>query len=230
MIEYWNLKNNSESENVKWLIANTKQCPKCHKYIEKNQGCNHMTCRKEAGGCSYEFCWICLSEWGPHGSSYYNCNKYDPQKEENKKKEQISKNAKFELERYVFFFDRYMNHERAKQLSIKMRDETQREIESFSKLKHLPYDELKFMEEAVETIIKARRTLKNTYIFGYYMKDVKQRQLFEHNQYLLESNADRLHEMMENETKKKLLDTNNYEENLLNEIENNMMDLVEIKN
>jgi len=70
----------------------------------------------------------------------------------------------------------------------------------------------------------------------------------------LESNADRLHEMMENETKKNLLEIDNFEEfskkwnlfkanvtnlssatlkyleNLLSEIENNMMDLVEIKN
>jgi ariadne-1 len=254
MVELWNQKNSSESENVKWLLANTKQCPKCHKYIEKNQGCNHMTCRKEAGGCSFEFCWICLGEWAPHGSSYYNCNKYDPNIEENKKKEATSKNAKYELERYVFFFDRYMNHDKAKNLSIAMREIIQKEIQDFSRLKNLPYEELKFMEEAVETIIKARRTLKNTYIFGFYMKNVNQRQLFEHNQYLLESNADRLHEMMENETKKKLLDicifedftkewtlfkanvtnlssaTLKYLENLLIEIENNMMDLVELKN
>jgi len=80
MVEAWIRKNNSESENVKWLMANTKQCPECHKYIEKNQGCNHMTCRKEAGGCGYEFCWICLGEWKPHGSSYYQCTKFDKDK------------------------------------------------------------------------------------------------------------------------------------------------------
>ena len=26
-----------------------------------------MTCRKEVGGCGYEFCWICLDEWKKHG-------------------------------------------------------------------------------------------------------------------------------------------------------------------
>ena len=60
MIDVWDKKNNSEAENVKWLMVNTKKCPNCKKFIEKNQGCNHMTCRKEAGGCSYEFCWICM--------------------------------------------------------------------------------------------------------------------------------------------------------------------------
>jgi ariadne-1 len=253
MIETWSVKNNSESENVKWLMANTKQCPNCHKYIEKNQGCNHMCCRKEAGGCAFEFCWICLGEWAPHGSSYYQCNKYDPNKEENKKKENNSKQAKYELERYIFFFDRYMNHDRAQKLSVKMRDTIQEEISQFNKMKNVPFDELKFLEEAVEVIIKSRRTLKNTYVFGFYMKDCQERQLFEHNQCLLERDADKLHEFMENDCKQKLLDTVNYEEfwkgwtlykanvtnlaavtvkyqeNLLNDIEMKMMELVDYK-
>ncbi len=38
------MKNSAESENVQWIMVNTKQCPKCHRPIEKNQGCMHMTC------------------------------------------------------------------------------------------------------------------------------------------------------------------------------------------
>jgi len=29
-----------------WMSANTKQCPKCSAVIEKDEGCNHMACRK----------------------------------------------------------------------------------------------------------------------------------------------------------------------------------------
>lgn len=58
MVVEWNKKNRDDAENVKWLTANTKQCPKCHTNIEKNQGCNHMTCNKSVGGCGYEFCWL----------------------------------------------------------------------------------------------------------------------------------------------------------------------------
>ena len=75
----WNDKNSAESENIIWIKANTKKCPKCRKPIEKNQGCNHMTCRKEVGGCSYEFCWICMGDWTKHGSEtggYYKCNRF----------------------------------------------------------------------------------------------------------------------------------------------------------
>ncbi len=43
-VHRWVLKNSAESENLNWILAHTKQCPKCKRPIEKNQGCMHMTC------------------------------------------------------------------------------------------------------------------------------------------------------------------------------------------
>lgn len=76
MAQQWDEKNSSESENLQWIMANTKACPACKKPIEKNQGCNHMTCAT----CKHEFCWICLASWKEHGSAtggYYKCNKFE---------------------------------------------------------------------------------------------------------------------------------------------------------
>jgi ariadne-1 len=42
----WKEKCQNESETANWILANTKRCPKCNTRIEKNQGCNHMTCRE----------------------------------------------------------------------------------------------------------------------------------------------------------------------------------------
>jgi len=76
----WNSKNSDEAENLQWILAKTKKCPKCHVAIEKNQGCNHMTCNKGVGGCGHEFCWLCKGDWKEHGSNtggYYQCNVYE---------------------------------------------------------------------------------------------------------------------------------------------------------
>merc|ERR1712107_979392 len=49
-------------------------CPKCGATIEKDGGCNHMICKNQS--CKADFCWVCLGPWEPHGSSWYNCNRY----------------------------------------------------------------------------------------------------------------------------------------------------------
>lgn len=67
-----------ESMNAAWIAMHTKPCPRCHKPIEKNQGCMHMTCQRRSGGCGHEFCWLCLGDWSSHGDStggYFRCNR-----------------------------------------------------------------------------------------------------------------------------------------------------------
>ncbi|RUP50342.1 hypothetical protein BC936DRAFT_139583 [Jimgerdemannia flammicorona] len=50
LVKKWIKKCEDDSETANWISAHTKECPKCHSTIEKNGGCNHMTCRK----CKYE--------------------------------------------------------------------------------------------------------------------------------------------------------------------------------
>lgn len=49
-----------------YMIAN---CPACKIPVEKESGCNHMTC----GICGYQFCWICR---GKYSSNHYTMGNY----------------------------------------------------------------------------------------------------------------------------------------------------------
>ena len=245
MTELWEKRDNEDSANVKWLHLNTKQCPKCSKFIEKNQGCNHMTCKKEAGGCGHEFCWLCFSDWFNHSTAtHQNCNVYKAEKKS-------TNNSKFELEKFIFYFDRYKNHDKALIHALKLRNSICYYIEVLNQTKNLPLSELYFLNDAIESMIKSRKFLKYTYVFGFYMLELKEKKFFEHRQSLLESNTDRLHELLENETItnimaiynfKEFLDeftnfkniiinlsaaTDKYLTNLMTEIENGMMHLID---
>uniref|UniRef100_A0A673CP08 RBR-type E3 ubiquitin transferase n=1 Tax=Sphaeramia orbicularis TaxID=375764 RepID=A0A673CP08_9TELE len=41
-----------------WIAVTCKNCPYCFSRIEKNGGCNRMTCSR----CSRQFCWACLTK------------------------------------------------------------------------------------------------------------------------------------------------------------------------
>lgn len=45
-----------------WRFTHTRQCPRCNNPIEKNGGCDHMTCR-----CGYEMCWRCGGPYEKNG-------------------------------------------------------------------------------------------------------------------------------------------------------------------
>ena len=109
----------TDKENVTWIRAYTKQCPKCNNHIEKNQGCNHMTCR-----CGYEFCWLCKKDWKKTGYGH-TCNKPS----DVLKLEQEQNKAQTHLKRYMFYFARYETHEgsvKTATASLKNAEETVR--------------------------------------------------------------------------------------------------------
>ena len=203
-----------EDDNKRWIEANTKECPHCHQKIQKSQGCNYMLCDKRAGGCGHAFCYVCETDWSKHSQDHFNCNKYTDavkNKEKNAKKiqEQLDKDIK-KYERYDFYFPRYMNYKNAVEVCETTFKETLNEkINLLMVMQNLQAIETKFIIDALDAIIKAKRTLKNTYIFGYYMKDTQQKELFEYSQGILEFNTESLHKSLIDEDLNLIIEADN---------------------
>jgi len=195
----WEKKNSSESENVTWILAHTKRCPKCSKPIEKNQGCNHMHCPSPSGGCGHHFCWICLKGWENHLGDPYSCNIYRSDVTLDAAASERSRiQAKNELGRYMHFFERYAGHEKARTIAERELVELEAKVEKIHDHFGFSVEELQFIKDAVIQIRDCRRVLKWTYVFGYYLADTAlSKPLFEHLQKNLEQFTDRLHEYIE---------------------------------
>lgn len=74
-MQEWEKKNSSESENMNWIVANTKACPKCGQQVERSSGCNQMGAHGQC--CGHTWCWECMGDWKDHGSAtggWYKCN------------------------------------------------------------------------------------------------------------------------------------------------------------
>jgi ariadne-1 len=194
----WSEKNSSESENVTWIIANTKPCPACRKPIEKNQGCNHMRCPSSSGGCGAEFCWMCLGEWRTHSDGtggFYKCNLYT-KSGVTEAIEEKRKASKAVLERYMFYFSRFMNHHKAQLLARKELDkESPKWLESLHTKLDQEIGDLEFIQDALRQVATCRHVLKYTYVYGFYL--MNDNGLFEYLQKNLEEFTDRLHEYVE---------------------------------
>ncbi|RMZ57524.1 hypothetical protein APUTEX25_003767 [Auxenochlorella protothecoides] len=169
-VNLWIIRDSKESENMTWILANTKNCPNCKRHIEKNQGCMHMTCSQ----CRHEFCWLCLGDWRKHNENtggYYGCNMYQKARQNGEldEREMQREQAKQSLERYMHYWQRWAENDRAKAKAlthlIKFRE---RQQEPLSEITATPSSQLKFVEDAWKQVIDCRRILKWTYAEGYY--------------------------------------------------------------
>ncbi|KAF9814078.1 hypothetical protein IEO21_05318 [Rhodonia placenta] len=187
----WLQKCRDDSETANWIKSNTKECSKCQSTIEKNGGCNHMTCKK----CKYEFCWVCMGPWSEHGTSWYNCNRYDEKASVDARDAQSRSRAS--LERYLHYYNRWANHEQSKKLSVELYAKTEKKMEEMQITSELSWIEVQFMKKAVDEVIKCRTTLMWTYGMAYYLERGNEKELFEDNQRDLERAVEELSELIE---------------------------------
>lgn len=192
VVKEWNQKCQDDTETAHWLVANTKNCPNCSCIIEKDGGCNHMRCSK----CKHEFCWVCMGDWVLHTDNYM-CNRYDPGQAKTDKYK--VKNAKGILNRYLFYYHRFMNHWQSLRLDKKTRARAELKMSQYAELSSGSlWADFSFIGEAVEKLLKCRQTLKWTYVFAWKMEeDSPGRALFCYLQENLEIKTELLSGMLE---------------------------------
>ncbi|KDP38446.1 hypothetical protein JCGZ_04371 [Jatropha curcas] len=234
-VKKWILKNNSESENVNYILTYCKPCPNCKRPIEKNEGCMHMTCRV----CRHSFCWLCLSSYDNHRQ----CNGYTDNLD--RKKEM----ARQSLEKYTHYFERWDANRRSK---LKVFADFQHikdvKFKKLSQIHSIPEVNLDFITKAWLQVVECRRVLEWSYAYGYYLPDdeVVKKQFFEYLQGEAEFGLEKLHNCAEKELEQFLdsdsssmdfrkfrtmlvgltVVTGNYFEKLVRALENGLSDVV----
>lgn len=191
LVKMWLKKCADDSETANWISANTKECPRCNSTIEKNGGCNHMTCRK----CKHEFCWMCMGVWSEHGTSWYNCNRYEEKSGTDARDAQAK--SRLSLERYLHYYNRYANHEQSARLDKDIYTKTEKKMIQLQTASGMSWIEVQYLNAASQALQTCRQTLKWTYAFAYYLTRNNLTEIFEDNQKDLELAVEALSEMFE---------------------------------
>ncbi|MQL93214.1 hypothetical protein Taro_025847, partial [Colocasia esculenta] len=194
MWQLWEKKCRDESETVNWITANTKSCPKCFKHVEKNGGCNLVTCI-----CGQAFCWLCGAATGYEHTwssiAGHSCGRYKDQKTER---------AKRELHRYMHYHKFYKGHTDSCKEESKLKASIQERI-SILESKESTMKDYTWVMNGLYRLFRSRRVLSYSYPFAFYMfgdeffkdemtteeREIKQN-LFEDQQQQLECNVERL--------------------------------------
>lgn len=187
----WLQRCRDDSETANWIRANTQECPKCHSTIEKNGGCNHMSCKQ----CRYEFCWVCLGCWSSHGNQFYNCSRFND--DDSKEARVGQERSRTELNRYLHYYNRYRNHQQSLALDSETFATMQSKMRELQDSKGMPWIEVQFLLQAFEVLRKSRHTLTWTYAFAFYLQKTHESMIFEDNQADLELSVEQLSELFE---------------------------------
>ncbi|XP_025831611.1 ankyrin repeat and IBR domain-containing protein 1-like isoform X3 [Agrilus planipennis] len=197
-----------DAANCLWLVTNSKPCPNCKSPIQKNEGCNHMKCSK----CKFDFCWVCQESWKKHSSAtggYFRCNRFEAVTKADEKQgtlisEALDRNNQMqEISRFLHYYTRFRNHENSQKMEEPLLTTANQKMEILANSLGLKFNQdngvkgTRFFEDGVRELLKARRVLCGSYVYGYYLQDDGcNKSIFEFMQNELEEVAEKLSEMI----------------------------------
>ena len=141
-----------------------------------------MRCRT----CSHSFCWICRTAVDHKA---HTCNKIELAPD--------ATEAAKSLAKWEHFSKRYGVHGAAINLQSKLHAKAKDHIQELEDQHHKAFIELVFITEATDGILAARKVLRDTYVYGYFLPDDVNRALFEHLQSQLEQQTEQLSALIE---------------------------------
>ncbi|KAI3686722.1 hypothetical protein L1987_80406 [Smallanthus sonchifolius] len=158
MFELWTEKCTDDINQTKtWMIINSKKCPKCHKPVEKNGGCNLAVCI-----CRQPFCWLC------GGATDFNHN-WRSIEGHTCEEQQMAKAAREKSESlcHTHYLDRFKAHKE----SLKAETDLKK---LQSKISNMEARDKKIVDyswvtKGAERLILSRRILSYSYPFAYFM-------------------------------------------------------------
>lgn len=100
------------------------------------------------------------------------------------------------MEKYIYFFERFHNHETGFKVAGELLKKTRSQMEELHDKYQLEHIEVVFLNEAAKILVECKRVLKWSYAFGFYI-DEAHRSLYEFGQKDLERYAEELLESLE---------------------------------
>lgn len=184
-------------DTAQYLAQFTKQCPRCFTEIEKNGGCNHMTCRR----CRHDFCWLCLGNYHNHNQMVCVAPEAHRYSESNLRR-LVDCSTKHSNMTQSIKLDEKMYKSQLKKQGLEVKDQ---------------WFKIDFVKEAVKILLRCRMSLADSYIFAYFNMNNENNQWirFELNQSELLKRTEELSHLLET----KVNDDNFHEMKLKIEVE-----------
>lgn len=180
-VQRWEDQIDHDSASTSCVISTTKGCPKCHRRIEKNKGCLHMTCRNP---CLYEFCWNCLGPWENHDN--FRCTYPEDLFSDKAVSSEIQKD-------FLTLFLGYNQNQLKLREEVLQIDQMCHRVSDFtSQLAHkgvymTPYGVEHLLQTAKAVVQRARVTLMYSYVKQWFRHEDREKNLLAHRMTSLEN-------------------------------------------
>ncbi|XP_027094776.1 probable E3 ubiquitin-protein ligase ARI2 isoform X1 [Coffea arabica] len=190
MWKLWKEKRQDESGMVN--STNTKYCPKCHKPVEKNGGCNRVRCL-----CGQQFCWLCGGKTSTSIADHHPCGQY---KDDRLEKDGLAKRQPWG---YSHSCIQFKAHTDSLELEARLQSRLNSKIEILEEKNHELRD-FSWVTVGFNRLFRSRRILSYSYPFGYYMfyddqfKYAMEQNVREPKQNLFENHQEQLQAKIEN--------------------------------